>query len=213
MAERRRPTAAEARAEAEAAGAARRAERQRSDNERRASGEPAPPIEGRAWIGASWAMTALFTASAIWATIDYVEKSLTVAETVAAIVALGLFTVGAVLFTAALWWGAQRSRTAEMGIGGWFLLLGTAPPSVRWQLLGSVGVQIVIGIATAAARPFSSLAFGTLVWVAGLAVCGCWGARYGDFPERIGEPVRRSASGSAPASGSTPRRKSSKRPR
>ncbi len=211
MAERRRPTAAEARAEAEAAGAARRAAQRLADNERRASGEPAPPIEGRAWIIASWTMTALFTATSVWASIDYVEKSLTVAETVAASVALGLFVVGAVLFAAALWWGAQRSRTSEMGIGGWFLLVGTAPSSVRWRLLGSVGVQIVVGIATAAARPFSSLAFGTLVWVAGLAVCGCWGALHGDFPDRIEEPVRRAAP--KPGSGSTSRRKSSKRPR
>jgi len=190
VAEQRRPTAAEARAEAEVQAAARRAERRSADAARAASGEPAAEIPGRGWIVATWIMTGLFAITSTWATLDYAKDSLTVADAVAAIVALGLFVLGSILFVVALWWGAQRSRTSEMGIGGWFLLAGSAPTSVRLHLLGAVVAQIVIGVATAAARPFSSLAFGTLVWVAGLAICGCWGARYGEFPDRIDVEAR-----------------------
>ena len=41
--------------------------------------------------------------------------------------------------------------------------------------------------AVAAARPFTALAFATLVPVFGLAVNGIWSARHGAFPDRVEE--------------------------
>jgi len=116
--------------------------------------------------------------------VDFDEHRLTTGLAASTVVSLGLFALGCVAFLVAIWAGAQRSRTHLMGIGGWFLLVGSAPTRVRLLLLGSVVAQVVIGIVAAAVRPFSPLAFATLCWVWGLGLAGWWGARHGDFPER-----------------------------
>jgi len=59
---------------------------------------------------------------------------------------------------------------------------------VRISMLGALGVQIVAGIATAAVRPYTSLAFGVLVPLFGLAMCGLWSATSGVFPARAETP-------------------------
>jgi hypothetical protein len=141
-------------------------------------------MKGRGLIIASWVGTLIFSATSIVAAIDVGESSMTFSQELATAVALGLFGLGCIGFVVAIVVGAQRSRSASMGIAGWFLLVGSAPRRVRWLLLGSTFVQLVVGIATASARPFTTLAFGTLVWVYGLAICGIWGARYGRFEPR-----------------------------
>jgi hypothetical protein len=176
---RRRATAAEARAEMEERQRAARAARAATMAER--FGEAVP---GRSLIVASWAGTALLAAASVWGIVDFDEHRLTAGLTASTIVSLGLFVAGCVAFLAAIWAGAQRSRTHLLGIGGWFLLAGSAPTSVRLHLLGSVIAQVVIGIVAAAVRPFSPLAFATLCWVWGLGLAGWWGARHGEFAER-----------------------------
>jgi hypothetical protein len=42
-----------------------------------------------------------------------------------------------------------------------------------------------VAVATAAARPFSSLAFGILAPMFGLALLALWGAVHGRFPPRV----------------------------
>jgi len=66
----------------------------------------------------------------------------------------------------------------------YFMSGGVAPKEVRVSLLGALGVQIVVGVATAAVRPYTSLAFGVLVPLFGLAMCGLWSATSGVFPAR-----------------------------
>ena len=41
-----------------------------------------------------------------------------------------------------------------------------------------------VALGAAIARPYSSLAAGTLTPLYGLALCGLWAARYGTFPPR-----------------------------
>lgn len=102
----------------------------------------------------------------------------------AALVALTLFGVGCIVFLAAFTVAVGRSRTDAIGIGGLFFLAGSSPRFVRRHLLGSLGVEVVVGLATASIRVFTSLAFGTLVPVFGLAMVGLWGARHGAFGPR-----------------------------
>jgi hypothetical protein len=176
----RRPTVAQERAAVQARQKAERAAR-------RAELATAAPteIEGRVLIVASWIGTAIFTISALYsATIGYDAHRSPPGDLSGTLIAMGMFAVGCALFCAALFLGAQRSRDAEMGVGGWFLLIGSAPRPAQLHLLGSLGVEITVAIATAAARPFSTLAFGILAPVYGLALCGIWGARYGTFPPR-----------------------------
>ena len=55
---------------------------------------------------------------------------------------------------------------------------------VQFRLLGSLAVQVVVAVVTASIRLYSPLAFGFLVPVYGLGMCGLWGARYGTFDPR-----------------------------
>ena len=57
---------------------------------------------------------------------------------------------------------------------------GTAA-AMRRATMASVAVALV----TAGLRPFTSLAFGVLVPMFGLAQAGLWGARYGRFGSRF----------------------------
>ncbi len=91
-------------------------------------------------------------------------------------------------FGIALVAGAKRSRHSEMTMAGWWFLAGTATRQIWCGLVGAVILQSVIAVVAASLVPFSSLAFGVLVPLLGLGICGSWGALFGVFPE-IGATV------------------------
>jgi MFS family permease len=156
--------------------------------EKRAATRPWAELTGARIITAAVAGTVLFAVTAVVAAI--VGNA---ALWPAFVVALALFGAGCVAFVVAFAAAAERSRRDEMGIGGLFFLAGkeTAPTAVKWWLLGSFTAQIVVAIATAAVRPFSTLAFGVLAPLYGVALCGLWAARYGRFGPRRQGPERR----------------------
>ena len=148
------------------------------DNQDRAA-PSFPGAPGEAIVRSSWLGTAVFVVTALVAT------ATEVARPVAAAVAIVLFMVGAVAFLWAYAVAVSRSRNDAIGIGGLYFLVGdTAPSSVRRALLGSLAIQIAVAVGTAAARPYTSLAFGVLVPMFGLGLCGLWGARHGSFRPR-----------------------------
>ena len=130
-------------------------------------------------IKASWLGTAVLLVSSLLAvTVEAVDL-------VAAVVHLVMFAGGVVVFLWAYAIAVGRSRTDEIGIGGLYFLAGTAPPAVRLQLLRSLAAQVVIAVAAASIRPFSSVAFAILAPMWGLGLAGLWGARYGTFAPRV----------------------------
>ena len=133
-------------------------------------------------VRASWIGTAVFTVTAIAAV---ATRAATIP---AAAVALGLFAAGIGIFFWAYAIAVNRSRTDAIGIGGLFFLAGadTAPSNVKRSLLAALATQTVVALATAGARPFTTLAFGVLVPLYGLALTGLWGARHGRFGPRRG---------------------------
>ena len=177
---RSRPqTAAEARAEFEANRDAQRAARRAHMDEVYGAGVP-----GRWLMVLSWCSTVLFAAVTVPAVID---PDRFVAAFFA--VSVVLFFVGCAVFVIDIVLAAARSRDDLMGIGGLFLLLGSAPRPAQVSLLGSLIVQIVVAGVGAAAHPFTPLAFGTLVPILGLATCGLWAVRYGTFPPQVPDPA------------------------
>ena len=135
---------------------------------------------GHPIVRASAAGTVVFAVTAVAAVVSEA------ATVVAAGVALALFAAGIGIFFWAYAIAVNRSRTDAIGIGGLFFLAGsaTAPAGVKRALLASLALQTAIGLATAAARPFTPLAFGVLVPLYGLALTGLWGARHGRFGPR-----------------------------
>ena len=95
-----------------------------------------------------------------------------------------LFGVGIGAFVIAFPRFAARSRYEEVTLPGLFGLSGSAPRVVRVRLLGALALQCVIALATASARPFTSLAFGVLVPVYGIGLTALWAARHGRFEPR-----------------------------
>jgi hypothetical protein len=141
-------------------------------------------IEGEAIINASWAGTGLYVALAIAGTFF---PDLFAIPT--AIVSGTLFVIGCVAFFWAYAVAVSRSRTDLIGIGGLYFLEGTAPKIVRYRLRLSFALEIVAALVSSSIRPFTPMAFGFLVPVFGLGMCGLWGARHGTFvPKPAPEP-------------------------
>jgi hypothetical protein len=135
---------------------------------------------------ASWAGTAVFTATAVAAAI-----APSTLKPVALAVAAALFAAGSGVFLWAFLIVAGRSRTEAVELAQvWFLTAPSTPLQVRRSLLGALAVQVVVGLATAAARPYTSLAAGVLVPMWGLGLCGLWAARHAEFPPRPADPRR-----------------------
>jgi hypothetical protein len=129
------------------------------------------------WL--SWIGTAVFVLTASGATV-----SPSTLDIPALVVALALFFAGLGGFALAYFVAVGRSRHDEIAITGLFFLSGSAPRRVRRQLFGALGAEVVVALVTVAIRPFTSLAFGTLVPLYGLALAGLWAARHGTFPPR-----------------------------
>lgn len=123
-------------------------------------------------------------ATGVFAVTALLGVAVPAARPVAVVVALALFVAGAAGMLGALVIAAGRSRTEAIGIGGLFFLSGSAPPEIRRLLIGCFAAQVAVGVGTALARPYSSAAFGVLAPVAGLAACGLWSARSGQFGPR-----------------------------
>ncbi len=160
--------------------------------------DPDRPTElaGRGIRIASWAGTAVFTVTAVAAAIDpHILAVLAAAVSVAGI----MFFAGIAIFFWAYAVAVNRSRTDLIGMGGLFFLAGSAPRPIQRSLLGSLGVQVAVGLGTALAHPFTPLAFGVLAWMYGLALCGLWAARYGTFAPRPPAPERRKGRAQAKA--------------
>lgn len=137
------------------------------------------PNRGRRIIHLALGGTALFTVTAVLAALWPGVFRLP-----AAVVALGLFAIGIPIFLVAYARSIGRSRTQVISVGGVFFLAGCAPRSVQVRLLGALAVQVVVAVITASVRPFSSLAYGVLVPMFGIACAGLWGAFHGTFPAR-----------------------------
>ena len=135
--------------------------------------------EGGAVVRASWWGTGGFVAVSVAGVLVAPLRP------VALVVDAALFAIGVVAFLWAYGRVLGRSRTEQIGVTGvYFLSEGAAPPGVRRSLLGALGVQVVVALVTAAARPYTALAAGVLVPMYGLALCGVWAARHGRFPRR-----------------------------
>ena len=132
----------------------------------------------RGLVRLSWAATALYAAAAA---AGVVEDGVRI---IALVIALVLFLAGAAGTLGALVIAAGRSRTEDIAVGSLFLFQGDVSKATQRALHGATIAQTVAAVAAASARPYSSLAFGILVPIFGVACTGLWGARHGRFPAR-----------------------------
>lgn len=101
------------------------------------------------------------------------------------VVSLILFVIGVVVFLVAFWCAVGRSREETIAVTELFFLVGPVPARVRWNLLGSFAVQVVVALVAAITRIYTPTAFGILAPIYGLAMVGLWSSRYGVFAPRI----------------------------
>jgi len=136
-------------------------------------------LPGQRIIQASLAGTAVFALTNLPA-----AAAVEVFQEPAAVVSLVLFVASIPLALVALAKAAVRTARQEerIGVGGLFLLQGSAPKLVRRLLLGSLLVSLLVSMVAAAREPF-----GILQPVFPLSLCAQWAARHGRFP-RIPDP-------------------------
>jgi hypothetical protein len=144
-------------------------------------------VKGRRIIAFAWQTTAVFTITAVVAAISTSSFLRVVALTVA----LVLFGIGMIVFLVAYLRAIGRSRYEVISVAGVYLMTGgVAPTAARGPLYAALATQIVVALATASVRPYTSLAFGVLVPLLGLALCGLWSAGCGKFPPRADASTR-----------------------
>jgi hypothetical protein len=98
---------------------------------------------------------------------------------------VALFTGGCVVFIVAFLHAVLRSRTDDISVATLFFLMGDGTPKpVRRRLFASLAVEVVVALAAAAARPFTTQAAGVLAPMWGLSLCGLWAARHSRFNPR-----------------------------
>jgi len=138
----------------------------------------APEGTGRRLVQAAWVGVGLQAVAAATAVATRSGRGPHV------VVCVALLVGGVVAATAAFLRAIDRSRTELVDVAGLFLLLGSAPRRTRTWLWGAVAASVAVGVASAAARPYTSLAFGVLapLWAYGLTVL--WNALHGAFPPR-----------------------------
>jgi hypothetical protein len=146
----------------------------------------ADPATGRGIVTASIGGTAALLVTAVAA--DVAPGSL---EVPALVVALAMFVGGTAAFVWAYLVAIGRSRTDDVSLLGVYGLVDSTPAPVKVRLWGSLVAEIVIALATAGARLYSTLSFGILAVMWGLGLAGLWGARHGAFPPRAPNASRR----------------------
>jgi hypothetical protein len=135
-------------------------------------------LPGQRILWASVIGTVIFVAATAIGTIviDAVE--------VTVVVSLALFALGMAVFFVAYVKAIARSRYEAIGMGGLFFLAGSAPRPAQLVLLGSLAVEVVVGLVAASVRIYTPVAFALLVPMYGLGLAGLWGANHGTFPPR-----------------------------
>ena len=148
-------------------------------------------VQGSIIVRVNALLTALFVATAVAAAVLFSQPW----KTIAVVVCLLNFSIGVVAFLWGYWNAVQRSREDNIAVSAlYFLVDGCAPKPVATRMNILLGVQTIVGLATAIARPStqgqrgSTLAFGILVPMLGLGLNGLWGAFHGRFsPRDIGQ--------------------------
>jgi hypothetical protein len=137
-------------------------------------------IPGAGIIRASWGGTIAFTLASVLGV-----AAPSTFSGVSSAVSVALFVGGCALFFAAFARAVGRSRTDDITVATLFLLMGEGTPGpVRLRLLMSLATEVVVAVAAAGARPFTSQAAGVLAPMWGLSLCGLWSARHGRFKAR-----------------------------
>ena len=154
-------------------------------------------IDGAGAVPAGWALvrgtvlaTALFSVLAVLSALFHFrddrnppdDSILALANIV---ISLGLFAAGCVMFVVGFLRAIGRSRTSQIEFSGLFFLVGpVAPQRVRRPLWGAYAVQLVVAVATAAARPLTDQAFVILAPMCGQGAMALWGGTHGRFADR-----------------------------
>jgi hypothetical protein len=132
-------------------------------------------VTGRTIVVVAWASVAIFTLVAV---MDAVGVD--AFEVPAATVSLALFFTSIPIWMYALGLAFVRNaRGDDIVLPTLFLLTGDVPRDVRWNLLGSFALSIIVAAVTGPANPF-----GWLVPMFTLGLVGLWGARHGTYPRR-----------------------------
>ncbi len=165
-----------------------------------ADGAPVERTEGATLITATLVVTVVLVVVAVLSAVfhfrdDRSPPDETVFAAANVVVSLVLFLVGCVMFVVGFLRAIGRSRTDQIDFSGLFFLAGsTAPARVKRPMLVAYGVQLVVAVGTAAARPITDQAFVIMAPMWAQGAMALWGGTYGTFAARDLPPGRPAAS-------------------
>ena len=105
-------------------------------------------------------------------------------EALYAVVSLGIFAIGVLLWALAFGRSLEKSRYLIVTTGDLFLLSTSFPRRIRIWLWGSFAVNLVTGIVLAGISTSTNFAFGILASVYPLGNVNMWAISHGSFKER-----------------------------
>ncbi len=101
----------------------------------------------------------------------------------AAVVSVVMFVVGTIAMGVALVIAAQLSRDKLISVADVFLLQQGVSTDMRIRLLGTLVIEIVVGIGAAIADPTSGVVFGVLAPIHALGFIGLWAVCCSEFAD------------------------------
>jgi len=100
---------------------------------------------------------------------------------------LGLFLASLAVWVYAFGRAIVRSTHGDdIGVANLFFLVGSAPPTQRRHLMGSLAASVVVAVVAMFSNPYV-----VLVPMLPLGLAGAWAARHGTFPPRPARPAAR----------------------
>lgn len=158
----------------------------------RVSSRPAPPLDGN--LGTRPSQAQLVQLNTVATVVFVVAAALSAAApnwfvVLGVGVSVTLFVTGTLAYLVAYARAVGRSRLEELDLPGVFFGVDSLPRPLQRRLLILLAIQVVVGLAAAASRPFTPLAFCTLSPVFGLGMLGLCGATHGRFPPRTRRTV------------------------
>ncbi|MFV1991488.1 MAG: hypothetical protein ACC652_12195, partial [Acidimicrobiales bacterium] len=94
-----------------------------------------------------------------------------------------MFVVGTIAMAVALVIAARLSRYKLISVADIFLLLQGVPSGIRIRMLGTLALEVIVGLGAAIADPTGGVVFGVLAPMHALGFIGLWAVTCGEFPD------------------------------
>jgi hypothetical protein len=128
-------------------------------------------------------LIALYGGAGLFVLVEMLALAVSDFGVVAAATAVLMFVVGTVAMAVALVLAARLSRYKLISIADIFLLQQGVSTQRRIRMLGTLAVEVIVGLGAAIADPTGGVVFGVLAPMHALGFIGLWAVTCGEFAD------------------------------